>query len=122
MIFPWGGTGDDALLPIAGGAYAGLNIPLGPKLQPNATAAWATIGNKITAGQQLPVLPSPPPPPLPSPSPIGLADAMFSHSGVRTEDTGAHAQIEQLSNELAKSRALIHSLRAQVQALQDPTI
>ena len=113
------------MLPVAGGAYAGLNIPLGPKLQPNATAAWAAIGNKIRAGQQLPVPPLQPPPSPPPPPPplslVGLADAMLSHSGMHTDDDGAHAQIEQLSNELAEARALIRSLRAQVQAVQDPT-
>ena len=112
------------MLPVAGGAYAGLNIPLGPKLQPNATAAWAAIGNKIRTGQQLPVLPpqpQPPPPPPPPLSLVGLADAMLIHSGMHTDDDGAHAQIEQLSNELAEARALIRSLRAQVQAVQDPT-
>lgn len=41
---------------------------------------------------------------------------------MRTDVDGAHAQIEQLSNELAKAGALIHSLRAQVQALQDATV
>eukprot|EP01052_Picozoa_sp_SAG31_P037008 SAG31_NODE_4704_length_3021_cov_4.117043_2_plen_127_part_00 len=115
-IFPWGGPTGDDLLPVAGGAYAGLNIQLGPKWQPNATAAWAAIGNKIRAGQQLPVLPlSPPPPPL-----IASADATRGHSGTYTDD-GADAHIKRLSSELAEARALIHSLRAQVQALQDPT-
>ena len=117
-IFPWGGPTGDDLLPIAGGAYAGLNIQLGPKWQPNATAAWAAIGNKIRAGQHLPVLPLTPPPPPPPPL-IASLDATTGHPGTHTGD-GADAQVERLSSELAKARALIRSLRAQVQALQAP--
>eukprot|EP01052_Picozoa_sp_SAG31_P010169 SAG31_NODE_548_length_14222_cov_10.926574_7_plen_101_part_00 len=50
MIFPWGGDSPD-WTPLSGGAYAGLNVALGPHLQPNATRAWAAIGTKIRAGQ-----------------------------------------------------------------------
>ena len=100
----------------AAGALGALDVSGALGTEPNATATWATIGNKIRAGQHLPVLPlSPPPPPL-----IASADAILGHSGTYTDD-GADAHIKRLSSELAEARALIHSLRAQVQALQDPT-
>jgi hypothetical protein len=32
VIWPWGGVGGNGYLPLAGGAYAGVNIALGPKV------------------------------------------------------------------------------------------
>ena len=70
VIWPWGGVTGNGYLPIAGGAYAGVDVMLSPKVQPNATATWAAIGEKIRKGQGQPkmaaVPPPPPPPPLPT--------------------------------------------------------
>ena len=57
VIFPWGGNGN-TFIDVTGSApaYVGINVWLGPKSQPNATATWGAIGQKIRAAQGLPLL------------------------------------------------------------------
>ena len=57
VIFPWGGNGN-TFIDVKGSApaYVGINVWLGPQSQPNATATWAAIGQKIRAAQGLPLL------------------------------------------------------------------
>ena len=98
VIFPWGGA--QKYLPLDGGAYVGLNVMLGPELQPNATATWAAIGQKIRNGQQLPA--------------VGVnsdSEALPPpHTG--TDDD------ESLPADLDKAHEIIRNLRAQIRALK----
>jgi hypothetical protein len=98
LIFPWGGDTPD-WTPLDGGAYAGLNVALGPALQPNATQAWAEIGSKIRAGQgqSLPAL--------------GDETPRSRRNEIRaeTEDGEMPASLEE-------ARRMIRSLQAQLRA------
>ena len=95
FIFPWGGDTAD-WYPLDGGAYVGLNVVLGPHLQPNATRAWMEIGKKIRAGQgqSLPT----------------LGDEARSPR----EDVRAEAEEEEMPASLEEARRMIRSLRAQL--------
>ena len=55
VIFPWGGA--QKYLPLDGGAYVGLNVMLGPELQPNATATWAAFVANLRAASSRASLP-----------------------------------------------------------------
>ena len=90
FIFPWGGDTAD-WYPLDGGAYVGLNVVLGPHLQPNATRAWMEIGKKIRAGQgqSLPTL--------------------GDEAHVRAE-----AEEEEMPASLEEAHRVIRSLRAQL--------
>ena len=98
VIFPW--AGDSAgWTPLSGGAYAGLNVGLGPHLQPNATRTWAEIGTKIRAGQgqSLPVLGGETRSPL--------------------DEVRAEAEAEEMPASLEEAHRMIRSLRAQLRAV-----
>ena len=95
FIFPWGGDTAD-WYPLDGGAYVGLNVVLGPHLQPNATRAWMEIGKKIRAGQgqSLPTL--------------------GGEARSPREDVRAEAEEEEMPASLEEAHRMIRSLRAQL--------
>ena len=96
MIFPWAGDGA-GWTPLSGGAYAGLNVGLGPRLQPNATRAWAEIGTKIRAGQgqSVPVL----------------------GDETRSLREDVRAEAEAMPASLEEAHRMIRSLQAQLRAV-----
>ena len=98
MIFPWAGDGA-GWTPLSGGAYAGLNVGLGPRLQPNATRAWAEIGTKIRAGQGQSV-------------PV-LGDETRS----LRDEVRAEAEAEAMPASLEEAHRMIRSLQAQLRAV-----
>ena len=97
LIFPWGGDTPD-WTPLDGGAYAGLNVALGPALQPNATRAWAEIGRKIRAGQgqSLP--------------------ALGDETRSRRDEVRAETEDGEMPASLEEAHRMIRSLQAQLRA------
>ena len=111
-IFVWAWAGEGTGPPISGGAYAGLNLWLGPKTQPNATRAWANIGAKIRAGQgqSLPALGSETPPPRDE----VRADTVQADSRTDPRGPAGHSEAEdgEMPTSLEEAHAMIRSLRA----------
>ena len=110
-IFVWAWAGEGTGPPISGGAYAGLNLWLGPKTQPNATMAWAEIGAKVRAGQgqSLPALGD-----ETETGPSGdEVPADTVNADLRTDSRG-HSETEdgEMPTSLEEAHAMIRSLRA----------
>ena len=110
-IFVWAWAGEGTGPPISGGAYAGLNLWLGPKTQPNATRAWANIGAKIRAGQgqSLPALGSETPPPREE---VRADTVQDSRTDPRDPVGQSETEDGEMPTSLEEAHAMIRSLRA----------